>query len=282
MCKCEVAIVILHYENLHDTEECLDSVLKYLSDGRTHIVAVDNGSKNEKLNDLKRKYNNPKIHFIYNKDNLGFANGNNVGFVYAKHKLKAQIIVLANNDLIFRQEDFIDKLLEAKKNTQFDVAGPRITSLVDGKNQNPVPRIYKDLSAVKNRILKFQALYLLSFIGLDVQLQYKYREQNHENSVAPDMNDFQLHGACMFFSNRFIEKFDGLCDKTFMYGEESILKYQCDKYNLNLCYLDQLEVFHKEGSTTNKVLGSGAKKRQFYYKNNIKGCKILANMMTQK
>ena len=277
---CKVAIVVLHYENLLDTKECLDSLLKYLTDDHTQIVVVDNGSVKEKLIEIESNYKNSQVHFIYSKNNLGFSNGNNLGFAYAKHKLNADIIILANNDLVFKQTDFIEELVKAENRLHFDVAGPKIISLVDGTNQNPVPTIYRSLKDVKKRILKFRILYLLSFLNIDVKLQNKYRNHNIRlNSINNE--DFQLHGACMIFANRYIRAFDGLCDKTFMYGEESILKYQCLKYNFKLCYLNQLEVFHKEGSTTNKILGSNINKRRFYYTNNIRGCKVLEKLMRE-
>lgn len=277
---CKVAIVVLHYENLFDTKECLNSLLKYLTDDQTQIVVVDNGSVKEKLTEIEGDYKNSSIHFIYSKINLGFANGNNLGFTYAKYQLNADIIILANNDLVFKQTNFIEELVNAENSLHFDVAGPKIISLVDGRNQNPVPRIYRNLKDVKKRILKFRMLYILSLLNLDVRVQDKYRNRNvRMNSINNE--DFQLHGACMIFANRYIRTFDGLCDKTFMYGEESILKYQCIKYNFKLCYLDQLVVFHKEGSTTNKILGSRINKRRFYYSNNIRGCRVLERLMKE-
>ena len=45
---------------------------------------------------------------------------------------------------------------------------------------------------------------------------------------------------------------DGFEELTFMYGEESILKMNCDKYNLPIIYNPELEIFHKEAITTKK------------------------------
>ena len=53
---------------------------------------------------------NDKIHFIESGENLGFAKGNNIGFHYAKYELHSDIIILANNDLIFEQVDFMDQI----------------------------------------------------------------------------------------------------------------------------------------------------------------------------
>lgn len=45
-----ITVVVLHYENIKDTRECLDSLKKYLDDTKNNIniVVVDNGSIKEK------------------------------------------------------------------------------------------------------------------------------------------------------------------------------------------------------------------------------------------
>lgn len=276
----KISIIILHYENLSDTKQCLDSLLPYIfnEDAEVNIIVVDNGSRKEKLISIKNEYDYENIVFLYNENNMGFAKGNNVGYRYAKLKLHSDIIILANNDLIFKQYNFIDVLLDDYNTVHFDVAGPKILSLEDGKNQNPVPTMYHSIKDVKIRIFKFYILYLLSFFNLDNFIRNLNRKEIKKN-MQINKNDFQLHGACMIFSNNYIKLFDGLCDKTFMYGEESIIKYQCVKYNLKMCYLDNINVYHKEGSSTSKKLGKGVRKRRFFYKCNIYGCKILKKMM---
>ena len=128
--RCEVAIVVLHYESLDDTKECLDSLKKYFDKNDIRVIVVDNGSVNGKLSKIESQYKEIKqIEFIYSNENLGFAKGNNLGYKFAKKKYKPRVIVLANNDLIFEQEDFFDKLLENQKRLEFDVAGPKIISL---------------------------------------------------------------------------------------------------------------------------------------------------------
>ena len=44
---CRIAVIILHYENLQDTLECINS-LNTQDEKNFDIVVVDNGSKNGK------------------------------------------------------------------------------------------------------------------------------------------------------------------------------------------------------------------------------------------
>lgn len=276
----KVAFVVLHYENLDDTKECLESLKKYLNDD-THIIAVDNGSTKEKLKCLEAEFINKNIKFIYSKENLGFARGNNLGFLYAKDQLNAEIIVLANNDLVFEQQNFVERLIKHCKEDLFDIAGPAIISLKDGKNQNPVKVQYNNVNAINKRIFKYLILYMLSIINLDVLAQKRWAKEIVEFYPKED-EDFQLHGACMFFSSDYIKKYDGLYEKTFMYNEEGILKEISDKNSFTMEYYEDLTVKHKEGASTQATYGKGRKKRQFYYKWNIHSCRLLKKIKVGK
>lgn len=275
----KIAFVILHYETIIDTKKCIESLVKYIDSNKAYIVVVDNGSKKGKLDELKIEYSlNKHIIFLRSEINLGFANGNNLGFEYAKNKLGANFIVLTNSDTVFEQNNFVSMLENLYEKQNFDIAGPKIISMADGKNQNPVKKIYDNRKDLKKRLLKFRILMLLSYINIDVIIKnYLSKDIIEFQPIASD--DIQLHGACLIFTQNYINNYSGLYEKTFMYGEESILKYISERDNLKMVYLDELQVYHKEGSSTNAIYGEGRKKRQFYYKWNIKSCKILNNLM---
>lgn len=273
-----IAIVVLHYENLKDTSECLESLKKYLVDGQnqTDVIVVDNGSVKEKAIDLEKKFHDSNVHFIYSDKNQGFARGNNLGFRYAKWRLNAEIIILANNDLVFKQEDFLEQMTREVIENQIDIAGPKIISMVDNKNQNPVPYSHPNIVAVKERIIKLEILKFLCFFGVDLFIQTLFSK---EHNVDSEKCTYQLHGACLIMANNYIKNYEGLYPDTFMYMEEDILKYISKRDGLNMQYLDNIEVFHKEGSSTEKIHGVGRKKRLFYYTWNIDSCKKLKRLM---
>ena len=273
-----ITVVVLHYENIKDTKECLDSLKKYLNDTKNNInvVVVDNGSIKEKTAAMEEDYVNDKIYFIESGRNLGFAKGNNIGFHYAKYELHSDIIILANNDLIFKQVDFMNQIAKEMIENHIDVAGPRIISLVDHKNQNPVPYAHPDLVSVNKRIFKLHVLKIMCYFGVDKFFQTIF-SRKYSTDVKSD--NYQLHGACLIMANNYVKNYDGLYPKTFMYMEEDILKYITKRDNLIMKYFDGAEVFHKEGSSTEKIYGEGRKKRLFYYKWNIDGCKKLRQLM---
>lgn len=273
-----ISFVVLHYENIVDTRECIESLMQYIhKEDEVHIIIVDNGSIKGKANVIEKEVKNKNIHYIYSPQNLGFARGNNLGFYYAKYTLHSEIIVLSNNDILYKQPDFVERIKKDIAEQYIDVAGPRIISMVDHKNQNPVTYLFPDITSVNKRMLKFKVLRGFCYFGLDKMVQ-KLFAKKHELKDCENI-EYQLHGACLILANNYIKKYDGLYPKTFMYMEEGILKYIVKKNGFNMKYLDDIEVFHKEGSSTEKIYGAGRKKRLFYYKWNINGCKVLKELM---
>lgn len=96
MNRYRVFIIILNWNGIGDTLECLESI-KNLEYTNCDIVVVDNGSTDNSVKTLKEKF--PKVVILENCKNLGFAGGNNVGIQYAlKHK--ADFVMLLNNDTV--------------------------------------------------------------------------------------------------------------------------------------------------------------------------------------
>lgn len=273
-----ISVVVLHYETISDTRECIDSLLNQSYED-FDIVVVDNGSVNGKSDAFCDDYSkNDKVHFIRSEENLGFANGNNLGIRYSLDNLNPELVVLANNDLVFSERDFLIKLVTLYQDSQFDFAGPRIVSTIDGMNQNPVRRAFVSRKDVDKRIVKSLILLGLSYLNMDLSLKKILAKPVTEYEYN-GTDDFQLHGACMILSVGFFKKAGLLYNGTFMYAEEDILRYYVEKYGLKMMYLDKLEVRHKEMSSTNAVFSKGVKKRRFTYKHSIRSLSKLRRMM---
>ena len=77
----KVAIIILNWNGLEDTIECLES-LKKMSYTNYDVIVVDNGSEGNDVEVLRDKYGE-WAHIIENDKNYGYAEGNNIGLKYA-------------------------------------------------------------------------------------------------------------------------------------------------------------------------------------------------------
>lgn len=89
-----VSVILLTWNHLHDTLECLDSLAQQTY-APLQVVLVDNGSTDETVGVVHAQY--PQVCVIENGKNLGYAEGNNVGVRHALAQ-QADYILVLNND----------------------------------------------------------------------------------------------------------------------------------------------------------------------------------------
>ena len=123
-----------------------------------------------------------------------------------------------------------------------------------------INKIYKLLKSTLKNIL--------------IKLKLKKKIENTDN-VKLRYENIVLHGSFLIFSKKYIEKFDGLDDRTFMYREEELLALRLKKNNLKSVYNPKIEIFHNEDSATNAITRSNRKKEIFVCKNQIKSMKVV-------
>lgn len=276
-----IVYLILHYLAGDDTIECVDSILNATanSEHNTHIVVVDNGSTNDSYTKIQEKFkSNDKVTLLHSDKNLGFARGNNIGFKYAKNKLQADFIVQLNNDTILEQRDFNEVLVKKFDEKQYFVLGPDIVA-ADGYHQNPGHKqswSFRELFCFR---LKKRVQILLSLFGVQRFSEKAAKYSGYiEKTLVGDIENTILHGACLVFSPLYIRRFDGLCEKTFLYWEEDILKLSADYYGFLMLYSSELHLLHKEDAATNMVSGSSAKKTRKKLSFLIASSKVYSNL----
>ena len=136
----KIAFVILHYENLADTCNCIKSIreLKTAENVKTEIVVLDNNSPNGSGLELKKKYVGEKgIKTILLEKNMGFSRANNVGYAEAK-KDGADVIIMSNNDIVIEDRDFVKRIKKyLTKENELAIIAPDITN-ANNQHQNPL------------------------------------------------------------------------------------------------------------------------------------------------
>ncbi len=115
-----VYVILLTWNHLPDTLECLDSLARQTYPS-VRIVLVDNGSADATVSTVRAKF--PEIHLIENGQNLGYAEGNNVGLRYALGQ-NADYILVLNNDTTLAP-DCIAKLVAALQTNPNAAATPK-------------------------------------------------------------------------------------------------------------------------------------------------------------
>ncbi|MEO7013391.1 MAG: glycosyltransferase [Dokdonella sp.] len=101
------ALIILAWNQWTLTRRCLDSLLAQDLD-EAEVIVVDNGSEDETAEGLNAYAE--RVRVVRLPANLGFVRGMNVGIAAARPD---DDVVLLNNDLIFSQRDWINRLRDA-------------------------------------------------------------------------------------------------------------------------------------------------------------------------
>ncbi len=294
--------VVLHYCTIEMTIQSVSAIKEKLKEANYAVVVVDNASPNDSGKELLQHYeNDSRVTVLISEENLGFAKGNNVGYVYAKNQLSCDFICVMNNDVMIEQEDFMQRVVAEYLNSQFAVAGPHIT--LKGNMENAMyykmapPDVLtkernhyiKRLKQIKSRFYKLWNIWenfktmLRIFLGkIHVMEELKFHEdmvagsrERHENII--------LHGCCLIFSPKYLERFDDAFDSaTFMFREEEILFLRCQKNGLLMVYNPELEVLHLEDVATNFVYKSQRKKEIFYLENQVASMQILLQKLKEE
>lgn len=230
MNESKVFIVILNYNTINDTLECITS-LKSIDYTNYEIVVVDNSETMDCYNLLKDKFNEYKI--IRTDKNLGYANGNNIGIKYALDN-GADYICVLNNDVVV-EENFLSKIVGVlNKNKDVGIAGPCICE-------------YKDRSKVQ---CAGATISLYTGLTKRVAKGMSYNNNNKENMAV----DF-LGGACFVCKRQVLEKIGLIPENYFLFFEETEFCIRAQKAGYKLLCVYESKVYHKGSATISKFGG---------------------------
>lgn len=274
-----IAFIILHYKNIKDTLECIESILKQETDKKVKIIVVDNNTLNEKDEQKLKKYN---IDLIKLEKNKGFAKANNIGCKFAIKNYKPDYLIVSNNDIIIRQKGFIEKIYNEEK---FDILGPMILTK-HGQSVNPFP-VYKNIDEVEKQIKKakklikiYQSIILRNMLKIYIKVKKIFKgEKLVTNGLKREYN-VALHGCFLIFSKRYYKKYkDIFFNETFLYHEEEFIYQRIVKDKLISIYDPKLKVFHKEGASLNSTIKEEYPKLIFKNKEILKSLELLEKEM---
>lgn len=293
--KKRFGFVVLHYCTLDMTKKCIAAIQEKMAQTDYEIVVVDNASGNGTGKELAECYKNTEhVTVLLSEENLGFAKGNNLGYVYARENLHCDFICVMNNDVILLQDNFGQLIEDAYEKHQFAVMGPHI-ELKDGREN---AMYYEIASAeglekerhVYERRLKHitSSVYLVwnlwdnaklllrIFLGkIHVMPELKKHEDCTEGSLEYH-DELVLHGCCLIFSPLYLKQFqDAFVPDTFMFREEELLYLRCKQAQIPMVYCPEVRILHLEDISTDYIYKTERKKEIFNLENQIKSLGIL-------
>lgn len=294
--KIDICFIVLHYQDTLLTQKCVNSILLLRKSEYSKILVIDNASPNNSYNELKKIYcNNDTVYIIKSEKNGGFAEGNNFAYSFFKKNFDANYVIALNNDIIFNQCDFIERLHVHDKD-EFYIAGPDIYVPYKDVHQNPISdycRTDKEI-LIKIEEGKYYCRKLERKISIE-GIKLLIKERNKDNAYfkkiitlfhnitkkkvcSVQKKDIVLFGACIIFSALYCKENEFLFEPlTFMYGEEDFLALRCRRKKWTSIFYPDLQVVHlSQGSAAlkrlsyramcNKVIDNSQKCINSYYR----------------
>lgn len=222
-----ISIIMLNWNSIDDTRECLESLRK-VTYPNYDIIVVDNGSEGDDAKLLSSEYGNQAM-IISNAENLGFPEGNNVGIRQALKK-GSDYCLLLNNDTIVDPE-FLGELVEVVKDPSIGVVGSKIYNYYDS-----------------NRIDSTggSAWYWLML----------FKTKGYEKDVGQfdtvEDRDY-IFANSMLIKREVFEKV-GLLDPAFFFGaEEYDFCIRVKRHGYRIVYVPTSKIWHKSGRCRAKL-----------------------------
>lgn len=140
----KVSIILLTYNQLEYTKECINSIIDKTAYPNYEIVIVDNNSSDDTPNYLKEideQYKHVKV--ILNSENYGFAKGNNIGI----QACDGEYIILLNNDTVVTRGWLSGLTKHFERNEKLGILGPVTNSI---SNESKINVSYVDISDMEH------------------------------------------------------------------------------------------------------------------------------------
>ncbi len=131
MSEIPIPIIILNWNGLEDTIECMTSIL-CIDNIPIEIILVDNGSKAEEQKSLTELYGqHPEINLVLNDKNKGFTLGNDdiVQQILRREEVPPYIALLNNDTVVVT--DWIKSLVETAEEYKGDIISSKMVNYYD-------------------------------------------------------------------------------------------------------------------------------------------------------
>jgi GT2 family glycosyltransferase len=228
----DASIIILTYNGSKYMKPLLESLMdQSYPENRVEIIVVDNASTDDTKEIIENSF--PFVKFVPLKRNMGFAAGNNQGFLHASHDL----LVFLNQDTICHP-DFLKSLVAAiAADKSIAACNPNIITTDQakiesfGKNESQKSLFVCDLSPFgygRNRKVNGKAIYYTKL----------------------------LSGCAFIIRRETVAKLGYLFDDHFwMYAEDTDLSLRIHNIAHNICVTRDAIVYHLHKSNTDLEKG---------------------------
>ena len=232
----KVYIIIINWNGLTDTLECLESVFG-LDYPVFQVIVVDNGSSDSSVEKIRMRY--PHVILIESDKNLGFTGGNNLGMRHALEH-NADYVWLLNNDTVVESNALTRLVDDAETSDDIAAASPVINCYLDKKRK------------------QFAGSYVN---WANLQILYPDRMYKAGDDYRYHGPDVCLWGTALLIKRKTLEKIGLLDDRYFAYWEDTEYSLRVIKNGLrNVISYDSI-IYHKSPIDSSSL----PKGKHYYY-----------------
>ncbi|MDQ3683619.1 MAG: glycosyltransferase family 2 protein [Bacteroidota bacterium] len=203
----------------------------------SEIIVVDNNSIDDSISYLQPLF--PKVFFIINERNEGFAKACNKGL----HEAKGKYVLFLNPDTILAEDVIKKAVMFFNQHADAGALGVRMIDgggnfLKESKRSFPSPltSLYK--------LFGFARMFPRSKFFSRYHLGHLNEKENYEVDV--------LAGAFMMIKKEVLDKVGSFDETFFMYGEDVDLSYRIQQAGFKNYYVSEAAIIHFKGESTKK------------------------------
>ena len=233
----DISVVIVSWNVKHLLEPCIQSLYDDADNYSLEIIVVDNNSNDGTVEMVQKQF--PSVILIANKDNPGFAKGNNQGFKIATGKY----IFILNPDTIVKSGTLHTLVNSFESDPEVGIAGPKLL-LPDNSIQQDCARRLQNVGMT----LFCETLFLnkLPIIGRAIEKHYSFP---YDHSKAQYVE--AVTGCAAMIKKETLEKIGGFYEGYLHCGEDLELSNSVNKLGLHNYYTPYATVVHyNKGSSS--------------------------------
>lgn len=230
-----VSVIIVSYKVKYYIEQCLNSVLRSVSDAQ--ILVIDNKSDDGSVEYLRERFG--QVEIIANDRNVGFGKANNIALA----KATGRYVLFLNPDTVVAERTIPGCIEYMDSHRETGAVGVRMqygdgTFALESRRSLPTPSVSFWHMTGMGRIFPHSKVFA----------RYHLTYLDREKECPIDV----VSGAFMFVRKEAIDRTGGFDEAFFMYGEDIDLSYRILKSGYVNRYLP-LPIVHYKGESTVKT-----------------------------
>ncbi len=241
MAKVELSIITISYNTKQIMLDCLESIIKYTKGITYEIIVVDNGSKDDSVDSLRRfSAKHAQVKLVDAGENLGFGRGNNLG----ASKASGEYLLFLNSDTLFFDNALKESLEKIKKHPDTGAYSCRL--LNSDRSFQPSGGHFPSFW----NVIAWQ----LGIDDLPVARELIPSFHPKQSQYDKDKKMDWVTGAFMIIRRDLFEMVGGFDKNIFMYTEEMELCYRLAKLGHQTYYTNEPAIIHLGGASGGSVL----------------------------